>query len=121
MSDVRVEDSILLTIKKNLGLEPNVTAFDPDLIVFINSALNILTQLGAGPVEGFAITSEEEVWSQFIGDDPRLNMVKSYIYLKVRLAFDPPSIGAALSSYQDQIKEYEARINYQVDPPNAFD
>lgn len=119
--DVKVEDSILLSTKKSLGLEPTMEAFDPDIIMCINSALNVLTQLGVGPVEGFSISSKEDTWDGFIGEEPRLNMVKTYIYLKTKMVFDPPTIGGLMTSYQEQIKELEWRINVQVDPAYTFD
>lgn len=121
MADVKVEDSILLSTKKNLGIDPTVTHFDVDLIIWINSAINILTQLGVGPVKGFEIISQDQTWNDFTGGDPRLNMVKSYITLKTKLSFDPPSGNAVLESYKEQIKEYECRLNYEVDPEYTFD
>lgn len=119
--DVRVEDSILLSTKKSLGLDPSVTDFDPDIIMCINTALNILTQLGVGPIDGFSISSEEDTWEQFIGEEPRLNMVKTYIFMKTKMIFDPPTIGGLMTAYQEQIKELEWRINVQVDPAYTFD
>lgn len=120
MDDINVNDSILLSVKKSLGLDSSMTHFDPDIIMCINSAFNILTQLGVGPNEGFSIESQEETWGQFIGEDPRLNMVKTYVYLKTRVTFDPPTIGAVISAYNEQIKEYEWRLNVQVDPEYTF-
>lgn len=118
---VKLEDSILLSVKKNLGIEPSLTHFDPDIIMCINSALDVLTQLGVGPVEGFSITSEIETWDELIGEDKRLNMVKNYLTLKTKLIFDPPTGNAILECYKEQIKEYECRLNYQVDPEDTFD
>lgn len=121
MTDVKTEDSILLSVKKSLGLDPSVTDFDPDIIMCINTALNILTQLGVGPIEGFSIASEEDTWEQFIGEEPRLNLVKTYIFMKTKMIFDPPTIGGLMTAYQEQIKELEWRINVQVDPAYTFD
>lgn len=118
---VAIEDSILLSVKKSLGLDPSLTQFDIDIIMAINTALNILTQLGVGPVEGFSISSEKETWDSFIGDEIRLNMVKTYVWLRVRLIFDPPTTNALLDSVKTQITEYEVRLNYQVDPDDTFD
>lgn len=115
-----LENSILSSIKKSLGLEPEVIQFDPDIIICINSILNVLTQIGVGPIKGFSIQSEVETWEDFIGEDKRLNMIKSYIIMKVKLMFDPPSIAAVLTSYQEMIKEYECRLSYQVDPQDTF-
>lgn len=115
------EESILSSTKKSLGIEDDFTQFDPDVIMCINSSLNVLTQLGVGPKEGFLITSKTETWDQFIGDNKRLNMAKSYVFMKTKLMFDPPTIAAVLSAYQEQIKEYESRLNYEVDPPETFE
>lgn len=121
MDAVKVEDSILLSVKKNLGIDPSMTHFDPDLIMCINSALNVLTQLGVGPWEGFSIESQEETWDQFIGTNTRLNMTKSYVYLKTKLLFDPPTGNAVLENYKELVREYECRLNYEVDPDYTFD
>lgn len=119
--EISLEESILSSTKKSLGLEPEITQFDPDIIMCINSVLNILTQLGVGPPQGFTILSKDATWKEFLGEDQRLNMTKSYIFMKVKLMFDPPSIAAVLASYQDLIKEYEWRLNCQVDPIDTFD
>lgn len=121
ISTKSVEESILLSTKKSLGLDPSSTNFDLDIIVCINSALNILTQIGVGPVEGFSITSDEETWDDFIGSDKRLNMTKSYIYLKTKIIFDPPTGNALLEGYKEIIKEFECRLSYHVDPEDTFD
>lgn len=118
---VSIEDSILLSVKKKLGLDPTLTQFDPDIIMAINTSLNILTQLGVGPVEGISISSENDTWDQLIGDEIRLNMVKTYVWLRTRLIFDPPTTNALLASVKEQIEEYEVRLNYQVDPDYTFD
>ncbi len=108
-------DSILLTIKKMLGLTEDYKHFDIDIITDINMSLNILCQLGVGPQDGFIITGEDEVWSDFI-DDKRLEMVKTYIYLKVKKIFDPGTSTAMNTAADAQIKELEWRLNVQVDP-----
>lgn len=106
--------SILSDVKHNLGLLEADTSFDTDVKIHINSAISTLTQLGVGPVEGYEISGEENMWDEFV-DDKRLNSVKSYIFLKVKLMFDPPGTGFVLSSYENQIKEMEYRINSVVD------
>lgn len=110
-------DSILNTIKKMvLGIPINSEnpeeqdAFDTDLIIHINAAFSVLTQLGAGPEGGFFITDETSKWSDYIGDDKTVEMLKSYVYTKVRLAFDPPSSSAAIELMKESAKEYEWRI-----------
>lgn len=106
-------DSILTSIKKLLGVADEYTHFDPDIVMHINSVLMILTQLGVGPAEGFIIEDETSVWNDFIPDaNPvKLEAVKSYIYLKVRLLFDPPLSSAVLESINRQISELEWRLN----------
>lgn len=113
---VSVTDSILNSTKKLLGLDASYDAFDADILIHINSVFSVLTQLGVGPAEGFSIADDTAVWSDFITDsDPRLNMVKSYMYAKVRSLFDPPSSGTVAQALNDSIKELEFRLNVQVD------
>ena len=109
-------ESILNTIKKMLGLEANYDAFDTDIIVNINMVFNILLQLGVGPAEGFSITGPDETWSDYIDDMRKLEMVKTYIYLKVKQIFDPGTSSALNNAIDNQIKELEWRLNVQVDP-----
>lgn len=108
-------NSILNSIKKMLGLEANYTAFDTDIIIHVNSVFLSLNQLGVGPPEVFSISSAEEPWTSFFGDSQELEAVKSYIYLKVRLIFDPPTSSAVIESINRSISELEWRLNIQVD------
>lgn len=109
-------NSILTSVKKVLGIEEDYEVFDQDIIMHINTTFAVLTQLGVGPQEGFMIEDKEREWSDFIGDDPRLNMVRTYVYEKVRLLFDPPTSSFALQALQDSAKELEWRLNIEVDP-----
>ena len=109
-------ESILTSIKKMLGISEEYTHFDEDLIMHINSALAVLCQLGVGPSEGFFITNKSAVWSDFVLDLSKLQFIKTYVYQKVKLVFDPPSSSAALQALNESIKEFEWRINVQVDP-----
>lgn len=109
-------ESILSTIKKMLGIDPDYTNFDVDIILHINAVLALLTQLGVGPAEGYAIVDSSDTWADFIGSDPRLSMVQSYIYLKVRLLFDPPTSSAAMEATNRLVSELEWRLNVAVDP-----
>ena len=109
-------ESILTSIKKMLGISEEYTHFDEDLIMHINSALAVLCQLGAGPSEGFFITNKSAVWSDFVPDLSKLQFVKTYVYQKVKLLFDPPQSSAAIQALNESIKEFEWRINVQVDP-----
>lgn len=112
------ENSILISIKKLLGLDRNYNAFDMDIIIHINSVFGILDQLGLrneaydGP---FYIRGEEETWTDFLTDPMYLEMVKSYIYLRVKLLFDPPNSGVLHEAIERQIAEMEWRLNIQLE------
>lgn len=105
-----MNDSILQSIKKLLGLDITYTDFDQDIIIHINSVFMILRQLGVGPAEGYKITSLSNVWSEFTSDDIFIESVKSYVYLKVRMLFDPPTNSALIQAVQSQISELEWRL-----------
>lgn len=107
--------SILIDIKKLLGLSETYDQFDSEIIIGINAALNILTQIGLGPKEGFFITGEDENWNDFLGQYSNLELVKSYVYLKTRIFFDPPSSSIVMDSMKQMISEYEWRISVTVD------
>ena len=109
-----MSSSILNDVKHTLGLLPEQTAFDTDVMLHTNSAIATLTQIGVGPVEGYMIMGPDNQWDEFIVD-PRLNAVKSYIFLKVKLMFDPPGTGFVVASMERQITELEYRINVVVD------
>lgn len=109
-------DSILTSIKNLLGIAEECTDFDQIIIMHINSVFSILNQLGVGPAAGFSIEDDSAVWSDFIGDDPRLSDVKSFVYLKVRMLFDPPLSSAVAESMNRLASELEWRINVTVDP-----
>lgn len=106
-------DSILSDTKKILGVPETDTGYDLDILMHINSVLSTLNQLGIGPVEGFSIEDASATWAELLADDPRLNSVKTYIYLRVRMLFDPPGTSFLLGAMQDQIKELEWRISTQ--------
>jgi len=109
-------ESILTSVKKLLGIEESYTHFDPDLIMHINSVFSILTQMGVGPSDGFAITGAAETWPDFAGDMKTFALVKSYMHLKVKLLFDPPLSSAAVESINRQIAEFEWRLYVAADP-----
>lgn len=117
-------DSILDSIKKMLGLVPEVVhEFDHDIILSINMAFGILTQIGVGPQQGFAITGESETWNDFLPElehDKRMVMVKNYVYIKTRLFFDPPQNSLLITSLENQANELEWRLNVQVETPTSF-
>ena len=109
-------ESILTSIKKLLGITEDETHFDQDIIMHINSVFSILTQMGVGPVDGFVIRDSNSVWNDFIKDDTRLELIKSYVHMKVRLMFDPPASSTILQSINSLISELEWRISVTVDP-----
>lgn len=109
-------NSILDSVKKDLGIMYDYTDFDPDVIMGINSALSILTQLGVGPESGFEITDRSALWTDFIEDNPKLSFVKSYVSKKTKQFFDPPQTGPLANALEQSLKELEWRINIAVDP-----
>ena len=108
-----MEDSILNTIKHMLGLDESYDAFDVDIITMINSVMLNLCQLGIGPTTGFVLTDDSQTWSELIGTDKNLLAVQTYVYLKTRLLFDPPSSSFVADSMTKQIAELEWRLNVQ--------
>lgn len=108
-------ESILHSIKKLLGIAAEYTQFDDDIIMHINTVFLNLTQLGVGPKEGFSIKNEFNCWNEFIDNNAQLNAVKSYVYLKVKLLFDPPLSSAVIESTNRMISELEWRLNVAVD------
>lgn len=114
---MEISESILTSIKKLLGIDENYTHFDADIVMHINSVFSILTQMGVGPANGFSISGKDEPWSAFITDKPNIfSLVKSYVYMKVRLLFDPPLSSAAIESINRQISEFEWRLFVAADP-----
>lgn len=115
-------ESILITIKKLLGLTEEYTHFDQDIIIHINTILMGLTQIGVGPAEGFIIYDESATWKDYLGDQVTelnaigIEAVKTYLYLKVRMLFDPPLSSSVAEAINSNIRELEWRINLVVDP-----
>ena len=110
-----MEDSILSSIKKMLGIPEDYDAFDTDVIIDINAAFFTLNQLGIGPEDGFAITGKNDVWSSFLGYESKFEAVKMYVYIKVRLVFDPPTSAFVLEAMKKQADELEWRLNAQAE------
>lgn len=108
-------DSILTSVKKMLGITAEYTHFDADIIMHINSVFMILHQLGVGPAEGFTIEGSYETWDEFIKDEFTIESVKSYMYLKVGLLFDPPTSTNVLEAKNRLASELEWRLNVAVD------
>lgn len=112
-----VNNSILSSVKKALGIEEEYTHFDPDIILNINSVLMTLNQIGIGPSTGFVITDKEDLWADLLGDRIDLASVKTFIYLKVRLLFDPPTSAFLLEAIERLASEMEWRLLVQVERP----
>lgn len=109
-----MDESILNNTKQVLGLDGGYTPFDQDIIMHINGAFSILHQLGVGPDAGFTIDDATPVWSDFVlltGSEVSLSLVRTYIFLKVRMLFDPPTTSFLLASMKEQIDQYEWRLN----------
>jgi hypothetical protein len=119
-------NSILDSVKKTLGFDPEFTAFDLDITLNINSAFGTLQQIGVGPGKGFAITDNTTLWSQYVNSLLYLGMVKQYIFLSVKMAFDPPATSFAIEAIQKQLAALEWRLNVwaesrQANPSNWWD
>ena len=108
-----METSILTSIKKLLGIDKEYTVFDTDLIIHINTAFFTLNQLGIGSSDGFSISDDTSEWEDFLEDRKDLEAVKTLVYLKTRLVFDPPQSGFLIDAINKQITELEWRINIQ--------
>lgn len=109
-------DSILTSVKKSLGITEEYEHFDADILMHINTALMTLTQIGVGPSSGFAISDKSVSWADFLGDDEsRLSGVRTYIFLRVKLVFDPPASPSAIESLTKQATELEWRLNADAD------
>ena len=110
-------ESILTSIKKLLGIEEDYEQFDPDIIMHINTVFALLKRMGVGPSKGFSIQDAETVWDDFLGEDPNiiLEAVRTYIYLKVRMIFDPPTSSAVIEAIKENIKELEWSLNFEAD------
>lgn len=110
-----MEESILETISKLLGVQVSEDFFDTDILVHINSAFNQLCQLGVGPDKPYSITGADETWEDFMPNIPDFEAVKTYIYLYVRLIFDPPTSGFVTDAIKARMAELEWRMYVQAD------
>ena len=108
-----MNEQILTSVRHAIGLGEEHTYYDSDLILHINSTFDVLHQIGAGPTEGFAIEGELETWNDYFNREPArvINFVKTYMYISVKLLFDPPQNSFLVKSLEDKQKEYEWRIN----------
>lgn len=115
-----MEESILATIKKLLGLEADYTPFDQDIIVLINGSFMTLHQLGIGPSDGFSIRDYSSKWSDFVTNQVNLHGVQEYVYMKVRMVFDPPGNSFVMEALKQQCQELEWRMNVQAESVEDF-
>lgn len=115
-----MDASILTTIKKLLGIEETDTSFDVDIIIFINSAIARLTELGVGPADGYQITDSTEKWSDYLGLTTKVGDIQTYIYYSVRLSFDPPTSSFVLDSMQKQLDKLEWNINVNAEGGSLY-
>lgn len=116
-----MEQSILKSTKKILGVRDDDTSYDLDIITFINSAFSVLTDLGVGPANGFVIEDDSSEWSEYFSDSPddpedpdheiKLSKVKTIVALRTRLLFDPPTTGFLLDATKEQLREHEWRLS----------
>lgn len=113
-------ESILTDTKKNIGITESDTSFDDDIIMHLNSVFSTLQQLGVGPDDGFMVEDSSDEWYDFIGENNSWNFIRSYIFLKVKMLFDPPSTSFHLEAMNKQIQEFEFRISvnreWQLNP-----
>lgn len=113
-------ESILTSIKKLLGISEEYDHFDQDIIMHINSVFMILRQMGVGPSRGFSICDDTAEWTDYLPNIEEIEAVKTYIYMKVRLVFDPPT-GGVLEMYKECIKEFEWRLNMEAETPTILE
>lgn len=111
-----MEDSILLSVKKHLGIADEDTGFDEDILQDINTTFGVLTQLGVGPKEGYSIEDATAKWSDYFAGSNLLHMVKSYMNIKVKILFDTNSPNSVISALKEEADMLEFRINVMVDP-----
>lgn len=108
-------ESILTSIKKLLGIPEEYDHFDADIIMHINSVFMILSQLGVGPSKGFSITDDTTTWDEYVSEKQNLEAVKTYVFMKVKLMFDPPLSSAVTEAMNRNISELEWRLNVAAD------
>lgn len=114
----QIESSILLSIKKALGSAPDYTPFDAEITMHINSQIAALYQLGLDAAKTLIVTGPDEQWTDLIpAGDARLHFVKTYVYAKVKMIFDPPTSTAQMEALKSAAAEAEFRINVAVDKP----
>ena len=121
MAKPGVGESILSTVKKAIGISADDTAFDPDILLAINTAFYTLYQLGVGDndTEPFRVEDERDAWDDFL-DDGEMEMYKSYVVMRTRMMFDPPTNSFLTDAINAQIKEFETRMTWGVDERKEY-
>lgn len=114
-------DSILKSVKRIIGLSDDYTVFDTDLIIHINSVFGSLYQMGVGSDKPFVISGDRETWSDFLGGDERQEMVKSYVAMRVKLLFDPPTSSISSEAMKEAIREFEWRMHFTAEGDHMKD
>lgn len=114
-----MEESILTSIKLMLGMTADYTPYDQQVLMCINTAMNALTQVGIGPVEGFTIRDASTTWEEWIGTDPRMEAAKSALFIRTKMLFDPPANGVMDEAYKEQLAEIEWRLKSTIDHPEV--
>lgn len=114
-------DSILTSIKKLLGPNEELNHYDADIIMHINTVLMALRQMGVGPTTPFFISDDSQTWASFLGEDNKnLEAIKTYIYIKVKLVFDPPASAVVVQAMNETAKEIEYRLISAVEYPDIM-
>lgn len=120
-----MEQSILLSTKKILGIGPSDTSFDLDVLTFINAAFSTLNDVGVGVVGGYTVTDQDVEWDDFAGaaviDDTQINDIKTYVFLRVRMLFDPPGTPYLINAFEKQLEEHIVRISYRREETDWVD
>lgn len=121
--EIDIKDSILNSTKKQLGILPDMTDFDTDILICINSAISTLRQLGVGPQDSvYTVEDASQTYNDYLGEGSNeMPMVKGYLYQKTKLMFDPPQSSIVFEAIKSMIKETECRLLYQVDPEDTFE
>lgn len=110
-----MNESILTSIKTQLSLMPEDESFDNEIVIFINAAFARLTLLGVGPIEGFSIQDDSTTWDEFVVDITQEALAKTYVFLKVKIVFDPPTNSSLAKAIEEQIKEYEYLLKVEAE------
>lgn len=122
VEEVKAVDGILDSVKKPLGLSPEIRNFDSEILIFINSGITTLAQIGIGPRNGFFVSGEDQTYQDYLGEDCQyLSMVNLFLFYTTKLGWDPPQSSMQIEVLKELIREMTWRLNAQVDPKDTFD